>query len=43
LIGANTSYTDTQVVSGTTYYYAVTALRGGQESVNSTVASAKAK
>jgi len=43
LIGANTSYTDTQVVSGTTYYYAVAALRGGQESVNSTVASAKAK
>jgi Fibronectin type III domain len=43
LIGANTSYTDTQAVSGTTYYYAVTALRGSQESVKSAVASAKAK
>jgi fibronectin type III domain protein len=42
-IGANTSYTDTQAVSGTTYYYAVTALRDTQESVQSTVASAKAK
>jgi hypothetical protein len=43
LIGANTGYTDTQVVSGTTYYYVVTALRGSQESGPSTQASAKAK
>jgi hypothetical protein len=43
LIGATTAYTDTQVVSGTTYYYQVTALRNVQESATSTVASARVK
>jgi fibronectin type 3 domain-containing protein len=31
-IGANTSYTDTQVTGGTTYYYVVTAVSGNGES-----------
>ena len=43
LIGANTGYTDTQVTGGTTYYYAVTSLRGPDESTLSTEASAKPK
>ena len=43
LIGANTGYTDTQVTGGTTYYYAVTSLRGPDESALSTAVSAKPK
>lgn len=43
LIGANTAYTDTQVSSGVTYYYAVSALKGSQESPLSAVVSANAK
>ena len=37
---ATTSYTDTTAVNGTTYYYVVSAVNGGGESVNSTQASA---
>jgi fibronectin type 3 domain-containing protein len=36
----NTDYDDTNVVAGTTYYYVVSALSAGGESVNSTQASA---
>jgi hypothetical protein len=43
LIGANTGYTDTQVTGGITYYYAVTSLRGPDESALSTAVSAKPK
>jgi len=42
-IGANTSYTDTQVVGGTTYYYVVTAVSGAGESAPSNQASARPK
>ena len=42
-IGANTSYSDTQVAGGTTYYYVVTAVSGGGESARSNQASAKPK
>jgi len=43
LIGANTGYMDTQVTGGITYYYAVTSLRGPDESTLSTQVSAKPK
>ena len=42
-IGANTSYTDTQVTGGTTYYYVVTAVSGNGESAPSNQNLAKPK
>ena len=42
-IGANTSYTDTQVTGGTTYYYVVTAVSGNGKSAPSNQDSAKPK
>jgi hypothetical protein len=42
-IGANTTYTDTQVTGGTTYYYVVTAVSGNGESAPSNQDSAKPK
>jgi hypothetical protein len=42
-IGANTSYTDTQVTGGITYYYVVTAVSGSGESGPSNQDSAKPK
>jgi hypothetical protein len=42
-ISANTSFQDTAVTSGTTYYYRVTALSSGGESSQSNEASARAR
>jgi hypothetical protein len=42
-IGANTSYTDSQVTGGVTYYYVVTAVRGNEESAPSNQDVAKPK
>ena len=41
-LSAGTSYTDTSLTSGVTYYYVVTALRSGLESAYSNQGSAKA-
>ncbi|PYR03389.1 MAG: hypothetical protein DMG00_26465 [Acidobacteria bacterium] len=42
-IATNTSYTDTRVTRGTTYYYVVSAVNGNGESARSNQASAKSR
>ena len=42
-IATNTSYTDTRVTRGTTYYYVVSAVNGNGESAKSNQASAKSR
>lgn len=43
IVVPSTSYTDTGLVSGTTYYYVITALTAGSESANSAQVSAVAR